>query len=208
MSDAGYLKGHCENCGGHLEFPTDAMGLTVDCPHCGSRTALVSQVPPDPTPPGNSLARPKSKHPILWGSIVLSLMLAAASVAFYWTKRPGASPPTAVIAAPPTVTNSEVSNLPAPAPETNDLFAAGPVTLQKTAGSALINAVGTVRNNSDRQRFGVRIELDLLDAQNNKIGTADDYIAVLEPHQDWPFRALLTQPKAVMAKVARIEEQK
>ncbi|MFZ0827014.1 MAG: FxLYD domain-containing protein [Verrucomicrobiia bacterium] len=97
---------------------------------------------------------------------------------------------------------------PAPALETNDLFATGPVTLQKTAGSALVNAVGTIRNNSDRQRFGIKIELDLLDEQDNKIGTAGDYLAILEPHKDWQFRALLTQPGAVKATVAKIEEQK
>ena len=68
--------------------------------------------------------------------------------------------------------------------------------------------MGTVKNNSDRQRFGVKIELDLLDAQDNKIGTTSDYIAILEPHKNWQFRALLTQPKAVKANVAKIEEQK
>jgi hypothetical protein len=110
--------------------------------------------------------------------------------------------------APPAPAHSEIPKPPSPAPETNDLLQAGPVSLQKTEGSALIYAVGTVRNNSDRQRFGVKIELDLLDSQDQKIGTAGDYIAILEPHKDWPFRALLTQPKAVRVTVAKIVEQK
>ena len=115
-------------------------------------------------------------------------------------------PPVSTQTAPPTVANPEIPK--PPAPEEKDLLPAGPVTLRKAEGSALIYAVGTVRNNSDRQRFGVKIEPDLLDDQDHKIGTASDYIAILEPHQDWPFRALLTQPKAMEAKVAKIEEQK
>jgi hypothetical protein len=208
MSDTGYAKGLCQRCGGHLEFPTTGLGLTVDCPHCGGQTTLISGPPDIAASDGKSPARPGSKAPVLWGLAVLILILAAASVAFHWFNQTGTTPPAATMAAPSPVTNSEVPPAPSPAPEANDLMVAGPVRLQKTEGSGLVYAVGTVKNNSDRQRFGVRIELDLLDEQDNKIGTAGDYIAVLEPHKDWPFRALLTQPKAVKAMVAKIEEQK
>jgi hypothetical protein len=125
----------------------------------------------------------------------------------YWFKK-SETPPVSMQTAPPAPAHSEIPKPPSPAPETNDLLQAGPVSLQKTEGSALIYAVGTVRNNSDRQRFGVKIELDLLDSQDQKIGTAGDYIAILEPHKDWPFRALLTQSKAVRVTVAKIVEQK
>ena len=33
-------KGHCEECGGHIEFPSNLMGETIVCPHCYKRTAL------------------------------------------------------------------------------------------------------------------------------------------------------------------------
>jgi hypothetical protein len=140
--------------------------------------------------------------------MALALILAMTGLAWFWFKKPAASPPTSIPATLPAATNSEFFPKPSPAPEQNDLLVAGPVTLQKTEGSSLIYAVGTVRNNSNRQRFGVKIELDLLDEQDDKIGMAGDYLAILEPHKDWSFRALLTQPKAVRAKVTKIEEQK
>ena len=33
-------KGHCQNCGGHIEFPSNMMGDTIICPHCHQHTAL------------------------------------------------------------------------------------------------------------------------------------------------------------------------
>ncbi len=87
-------------------------------------------------------------------------------------------------------------------------FNVGAVKLKKTDGSSLVYAVGTIANDSDRQRFGVRITLDLLDADENKIGTASDYVSVIEPHKNWQFKALLTQPKVAIAKPAYIEEEK
>lgn len=33
-------KGHCENCGGHLEFRPEHMEETVPCPHCNQLTVL------------------------------------------------------------------------------------------------------------------------------------------------------------------------
>ena len=65
-----------------------------------------------------------------------------------------------------------------------------------------------VKNDTTRQRFGVKIELDLLDGQDDKIGSTSDYIEVMEPHKEWQFKALLTDPKTVTAKLINIEEQK
>ncbi len=208
MSDTNYSKGRCQNCGGHLEFPATGTGLAVACPHCGILTTLIPNLPGTIPPNEDSPAQPRSRLHVLWRSVVLVLILAAATAVFFGFKRTGANPPVATMATPPVVTHSEIATKPSPPPETNDLFVTGTVLLRKTEGSALINAVGAVRNNSNRQRFGVRIDLDLLDKEDNIIGTTGDYIAVLEPHQDWQFRALLTQPKAVKAKVAKIEEQK
>lgn len=33
-------KGHCQNCGGHIEFPSNMTGDTIECPHCYQQTAL------------------------------------------------------------------------------------------------------------------------------------------------------------------------
>ncbi len=39
------LKGECSHCRGHLEFPADIIGTTVECPHCGQPTELLLAVP-------------------------------------------------------------------------------------------------------------------------------------------------------------------
>jgi hypothetical protein len=83
----------------------------------------------------------------------------------------------------------------------------GVITLEKAKGSSLVYAVGILRNESGHQRFGVNIELELADAKGNKAGVAKDYRSVIEPRQEWRFRALVLDSKAVSAKLARIREE-
>ena len=83
----------------------------------------------------------------------------------------------------------------------------GPISLEKAKGSSLVYAVGVLRNDSDHQRFGVTIELDLADLRGNKVGTAKDYRAVIEPRQEWRFRALILDSKAITAKIGSIHEE-
>ena len=91
--------------------------------------------------------------------------------------------------------------------ELND-FKIGKISLKKNADGGLVYAVGAVKNDTARQRFGVKIQLDLFDEQDAKIGSASDYRAVMEPQGEWQFKALLTELKAVNAKLATIEERK
>lgn len=102
---------------------------------------------------------------------------------------------------------SDGSSTTAAAAKSVDDLKVSNITLQKTPGSALVYAMGTMKNNSDQQRFGVRLELDLLDASGKKIGTTKDYAPVIEPRKDWRFRALIPYPKAASARVAKITEQ-
>jgi hypothetical protein len=81
-----------------------------------------------------------------------------------------------------------------------------PIALQKGQGS-LVYAVGTLRNESDHQRLGVRIELDLLDASGKRLGQAKDYVQAIEPHRDWRFRALVMAPRTASVRVAKITEE-
>ena len=87
-------------------------------------------------------------------------------------------------------------------------FQASPVTLDKGEGSSIVYAVGTIGNLTNRQRFGVRVELELLDASSNKVGSASDYRATLEPNEAWRFRALVVEKKTVSARVVTIKEDK
>jgi len=53
MSGELHAKCACQNCGRHIEFPMDAAGLTVDCPHCQKPTQLSFEAPPaDSSRPG------------------------------------------------------------------------------------------------------------------------------------------------------------
>jgi hypothetical protein len=82
-----------------------------------------------------------------------------------------------------------------------------PITIEKAKGSSLVYAVGRLKNDSDHQRFGLNVELELTDARGMKLGVARDYRNVLEPRQEWRFRALVLHPMAVSAKVASIREE-
>ncbi len=195
MSDPEYLKGSCQQCGEHLEFPAGAVGEPIQCPHCGEQTQLEADAGTVPGPSG-----PKVR--IIAGAVLICLMLAGAAMVFYAGKlrkapAPTASPTTATATNP--VVAAGTSGL-------ND-FQISPITLKKAENGGLVHAVGTVKNVTDRQRFGVKITLDVLDAHDEKIGQASDYAAILEPHQAWLFRALLTEPQAITAKPAKIEEQ-
>ena len=99
---------------------------------------------------------------------------------------------------------------PAVPSETIDDFSVGKITLQKVQGSSLVYAVGTVKNTAGRERFGVRIELNLLDKQDQNLGVVSDYISVVDTNKNWQFKALLTPTDAKVAKVtvAGIKEQK
>jgi len=84
---------------------------------------------------------------------------------------------------------------------------AGEISLEITKGSSLVYAVGTITNDSEFQRFGVKVTLKLLDQKGATVGTTRDYIGILEPHQAWQFRALITDPKAVTAALDSIKEE-
>ena len=76
----------------------------------------------------------------------------------------------------------------------------------KAKTSELVYAVGTVKNDSDWQRFGVKVTCDLFDANGANLGTATDYLQILEPRKSWNFRALALDKKAVSARLTAIKE--
>lgn len=40
ISGTEYLTGSCTNCGGHIEFPSQGRGQSIECPHCREVTVL------------------------------------------------------------------------------------------------------------------------------------------------------------------------
>jgi hypothetical protein len=48
MTETIYRKTECQHCKGHIEYPSELAGQSVECPHC-KRTTLLS-TPPPPLP--------------------------------------------------------------------------------------------------------------------------------------------------------------
>ena len=80
------------------------------------------------------------------------------------------------------------------------------IRIERTGGSGLVYVVGDLRNDSDHQRFGVKIELELVNSQSAKVGTATDYLQLIEARAVWHFRALVLEPKTAGARLGRIQE--
>lgn len=208
-----YFKCACQRCGKHIEFPSNGVGVTIDCPHCGKKTILGV---------ADSPMAPKSNKTLLAALSLIVVVGVGALGAFFWTQKVKSRETTVVPAPKPVVAEAapaksankspapEVTETPAAPADTIDDFSVSRITLQKMQGSSLVYAVGTAKNTVDRQRFGVKIELDLLDEQDHNIGVVSDYVSVVEPHKDWQFKALLlpTQTKAAKVTVADIKEQK
>ena len=87
-------------------------------------------------------------------------------------------------------------------------FRSSPVTLETTPGTKLVHAQGLIGNTTNRQRFGVKVELDLFDASGQWVAKASDYKDVIEPSAEWKFSAPVVEAKAASAKVAAIKETK
>lgn len=209
MKDGYYLKCSCKHCGGHIEFPATGEGATVNCPHCGQPTRLLLDEP---------TAKPPVRSGAMAGTVAAVICLFAVGMAafYFWHSKKSPEPVPAPLkiatahtnppATPPPVQNSERPATPKRKKSASDLKVSE-VKLEKTKGSSLVYAVGTVTNDSDYQRFGVKVELDVFDAGGKKVGKTQDYIGILEPRRDWQFRALILESHAATAKVSTLKEE-
>jgi hypothetical protein len=57
MPETTYFKTECQHCKGHIEYPSELAGQSVECPHCKRTTTLLS-TPPPPLPPPLPVVRP------------------------------------------------------------------------------------------------------------------------------------------------------
>jgi hypothetical protein len=116
------------------------------------------------------------------------------------------APPAATTRPPtPAATNSTAAPV---TNATNNLAVLG-LSIERPRGgkgSRLTYVTGVLQNRSDRKRFGVRIDLNLLDRTRQLVGMATDYTPVIEPKDTWRFRALVLDSRAVGASVATIKE--
>ena len=206
MKQTKYLKCACQHCGGRIEFPADVIGQLVDCPHCQQRTELTLAPPPEAdTPEGPA----KGQSWRVAGVVILLIGVIGVAVGMMWLKRIAQRKQRPATAAASVAAEKPSSPQSAPAADrsktSTDTLTVSPIVLDKAKGT-LIYATGRVKNGSDRQRFGVKVELDLFDKADLKVGTASDYLPVLEPKAEWHFKALVIEPKAASAKLASIRE--
>lgn len=148
---------------------------------------------------------------LLWTVITIFVLLAAlAAVVFrlnYYKKRLAEErEQRAATNAPGSPKAGAEQTPPAEDPIAKAGFQVSQIKFEKTQGSSLVYAVGTVNNLTDKQRFAVRVEMELFDASGKSVGTAKDYQKVIEPKEQWTFRALIMEPKAVSAKITSLKE--
>jgi hypothetical protein len=202
MSETVFSKCECRHCAGHLEFPAEAAGETIPCPHCGQPTELVA-----PVSSGKTSGSRRRQLVIV---VAVLVVLAGLVTAFFLFKKNGhtAIPETASASQTNSLAAAPASQtLPADEERTND-FTISAITLEKTPGSSLVHVTGKVQNLTGRQRFGVKIGFALFDVNNKSVGLATDYQAVIEPNSDWEFKALVMESKTASARFSSISEDK
>ena len=198
MSEAGDVKASCQNCGGNIEYPPEAAGMAVACPHCGLTTALPLQEAEEALRSGPPGEGGKRKAWLILGALLV--LLAVAGGVGWLVQRRQPAPATTIGSTP------APAHPPRPLKSSNDLNVAS-IALERTAGGGLVYATGDAKNNSDYQRFGVKIELELLDGRGAKVGTATDYSPLIEPRGLWHFKALVLEPKTSSARLVNITEE-
>jgi hypothetical protein len=204
MPETKFLKCACESCGGGIEFPAEGIGSTVPCPHCGWHTELKLENPVVQTDPSS-----RSLKWIIAGAVILCVGFVAIVVILVTARRmmeKARRDQSEIQAVRPAKTNPAISKpaTPVVGKAIND-FSISTVAIDNTR--SLAYAAGTLKNETDKQRFGVTVELDLLDSGGKKIGTAKDYKDLIEPRAEWKFRALLVQKNVAAARVANVKEQ-
>ncbi len=192
------LSGECQNCGGRFEFPAEVAGLTGECPHCGQPTECLLASPPEEI----SLVQTRAVIFTIVAVVILVGGLIGASVALNRAKQMVAEKQGARAQA-------QTQNPPTPAnPYAQINFRTSAVTLETTPGTKLVHAQGSIVNTTNRQRFGVKVELALFDANGNWLANASDYQRVIEPNAEWKFNAPVVETRAVAARISAITEAK
>lgn len=197
MTKPDSFKCACGHCGGHIEFPAGAAGQTVPCPHCG-KPALLAE-------PASSAAKASVRPMVL--VVALLVALAAGVAGFIWLKKPAAD---STPAAEPDKTMATATNPPvavAPPDEAvTNRFAVSAIKLESTPGSSLVYVTGLVRNMDERQRYGVKVVLQLFDTNEAPVGLATDYDQIVETNGEWHFKALVMSSKAMSAQLSTVVE--
>jgi hypothetical protein len=197
MSATKLLHGDCQHCAGHLEFQAEAAGTSAECPHCGQQTELFLSTSETPA----SQTSMKAIVFTVIAAVILIGGLTGSIMALNRAKRIAAGHKSEAQPAPKT------NAIPA-GPFGAQMFTVSEVKLEKSPGSSVVRATGTITNHLASRRFGVRVEIELLDELERPAGTATDYAATMEPGVTWDFKAVVLVKSAVAGRVVGIKEEK
>jgi len=88
----------------------------------------------------------------------------------------------------------------------NDLKVGNFVVNQRRSGDDLIIVSGDIENVSENLHRGIRVELDLLDAQGRKVASANHFMAELAPRATWHVLAPTSNARVASARLTGIKE--
>ncbi len=155
----------------------------------------------------------RKKGPLIWG-LAAGVVVAAGSGGWLVWKKQQEGKAAAVVTVPIVTNKPPTITEPVKEPKSPNDLKVSALTIEKSKSSGkdkaktseLVYAMGSVKNESDWQRFGVKVTCELFDAKGAMLGTATDYLQVLEPRKSWNFRALALDKKAVSARLKDIKE--
>jgi hypothetical protein len=181
VSETGHRKCACTNCAGRIEFPVQAAGMVIECPHCGGQTALVAPVitpPAAETPPRLPAARPRPRSRSrlllpLAATVVVGLALAVALAVLRAAGR-------------------------------RALTVEG-LTLHRAGENSPGAVTGLVRNQSRRAAEDVRVGIELRDARGELLWETGDFTPSLAGGKTWSFHAPVLDPNVATTGVARVQ---
>ena len=216
MAEPKYLKGACEHCRGHIEFPPGALGTKVSCPHCGQETALR-----DPA---------------------LALLLKAACHSCEGRIEFPAEAAGSLASCPHCGTETELTLVGASVPARRKMRsgwriagAAGALVflllgliagftrlgrgsgeevelrrfeLQPVRGVEPAVVAGQIVNHTQVRFYSVSVVFELLDKGGKPVGDAAEYLAILEPKDSWDFKAVISRPDAASVRLVKIVKER
>jgi hypothetical protein len=203
MSEPSYLKAACALCGEHIEFPAEAAGATVACPHCAGQTTL------------QPIAATARSRKGLWIGVACSVvLLGVVCAAFVLLQKKDATPSAttdAVSQPAPSVESAEAKSATPPADEPSNVapgLTVGSYKLERAKVGKLVYVIGTVKNQTASQFFKLKIEFDLVAKNGAPAGKASDSLRNLAPKATWDFKALVVEDGAAKATLAGLTGEK
>ena len=142
MTTGSFGKIECTHCGGHIEYPEQAGGMSVACPHCQQTVAL----------PTAMTSRPSKRRWGLLVAVLLGISLIGWGGWFAFSKQAARA------------NDVRPSVLPNPPPadlQRMKQLAFWDFSIQQKEGSTITHAVARVLNESGATRYGVEVRLEL-----------------------------------------------